>query len=175
MPNETLKEERARLKRETKALGKNLKGSRKTPQTKEKPVLLETIFGEVTEEEFDRKSKAFEKNMRKASTVDKIKAFKGEDFVKKKEMNMGRQATGRRGNPPPSRRMMQTPRMPVPQAISTQASQPMSPSLNAQMQGSSMGQSLPDATPPPGMSKGGKAGKIRGYGMARGGKACKMM
>ena len=100
---------------------------------------------------------------------------KGEEPVKKKKMNMGRQATGRRGNPPPSRRMMQTPRMPVPQAISTQASQPMSPSLNAQMQGSSMGQSLPDATPPPGMSKGGKAGKIRGYGMARGGKACKMM
>ena len=29
MPNETLAEERARLKRETKALGKNLKGSRK--------------------------------------------------------------------------------------------------------------------------------------------------
>tara|TARA_R110001632_G_scaffold99401_1_gene206181 strand:- start:45 stop:572 length:528 start_codon:yes stop_codon:yes gene_type:complete len=174
MPNETLKEERARLKRETKALGKNLKGARKTPQTKEKPVLLETMFGEVTEEEFDRKSKAFEKNMRKASTVDKIKAFKGEDFVKKKEMNMGRQATGRRGNPPPSRRMMQTPRMPVPQAISTQASQPMSPSLNAQMQGSSMGQSLPDATPPPGMREGGKAGKPRGYGIARGGKACKM-
>jgi len=28
---------------------------------------------------------------------------------------------------------------------------------------------------PPGMSAGGKAGKIRGYGMARGGKACKMM
>ena len=174
MPNETLKEERARLKRETKALGKNLKGSRKTPQTKEKPVLLETMFGEVTEEEFDRKSKAFEKNMRKASTVDKIKAFKGEDFVKKKEMNMGRQATGRRGNPPPSRRMINTAKKPIQQATST-AVQPMSPSLNAQMQGSSMGQSLPDATPPPGMSKGGKAGKIRGYGMARGGKACKML
>ena len=99
---------------------------------------------------------------------------KGEESVKKKEMNMGRQATGRRGNPPPSRRMINTAKKPIQQATST-AVQPMSPSLNAQMQGSSMGQSLPDATPPPGMSKGGKAGKIRGYGMARGGKACKMM
>jgi len=28
---------------------------------------------------------------------------------------------------------------------------------------------------PPGMNAGGKAGKPRGYGMAKGGKACKMM
>ena len=98
---------------------------------------------------------------------------KGEKSVKKKEMNMGRQASSGRGGNAPSRLGMAK-RMPVPQAIPT-AVQPMSPSLNAQMQGSSMGQSLPDATPPPGMSKGGKAGKIRGYGMARGGKACKML
>ena len=110
---------------------------------------------------------------RKRLQIQKNKS-KGEDSVKKKKMNMGRQASAGRGGNAPGRLGMAK-RMPVPQAISTQAVQPMPASLNAQMQGSSMGQSLPDATPPPGMNKGGKTGKIRGYGMARGGKACKMM
>tara|TARA_R110000744_G_scaffold140367_1_gene251574 strand:- start:1809 stop:2948 length:1140 start_codon:yes stop_codon:yes gene_type:complete len=65
---------------------------------------------------------------------------------------------GRRGNPPPSRRMINTPKRPIQQALSTQGGQPMSPDLNAQMQGSSMGQSLSDATPPPGFAFGGPMG-----------------
>jgi len=190
MPNETLKEERARLKRETKALGKNLKGSRKTPQTKEKPVLLETVFGRVTEEEFDRKSKAFEKNMRRGSTVDRIKAFKGEDFVKKKKMNMGRQATmGGRQNL--ANEETNRPNF----GKDTTNFQYRNAKPPGMARGGAMGgrQNLAneetnrpnfgkDTTnfqyrnaKPPGMSAGGKAGKIRGYGMARGGKACKMM
>ena len=198
MPNETLKEERARLKRETKALGKNLKGARKTPQTKEKPVLLETMFGEVTEEEFDRKSKAFEKNMRKASTAqsvvdgakyatDKIKASKGEKSVKKKKMNMGRQATmGGRQNL--ANEETNRPNF----GKDTTNFQYRNAKPPGMARGGAMGgrQNLAneetnrpnfgkDTTnfqyrnaKPPGMSKGGK---IRGYGMARGGKACKML
>jgi hypothetical protein len=82
---------------------------------------------------------------------------KGEEPVKKKNMNMGGATTARLGNPPPSRRMAQTPIMPVPQATPTAPILPANP--------------IPRPKPP-GMSKGGK---IRGYGMARGGKACKMM
>ena len=82
---------------------------------------------------------------------------KGEEPVKKKKMNIGGPATARRGNPPPSRRMVQTPIMPVPQATPTAPILPANPMTGRK---------------PPGLSKGGK---IRGYGMARGGKACKIM
>ena len=81
---------------------------------------------------------------------------KGEEPVKKKEMNMGRQASAGRGGNAPGRLGMAK-RMPVPQATPTAPILPANP--------------IPRPKPP-GMSKGGKT---RGYGMARGGKACKMM
>ena len=76
---------------------------------------------------------------------------KGEESVKKKEMNMGRQATmGGRQN-----------------LANEETNRPNfgKDTTNFQYRNAK----------PPGMSAGGKAGKIRGYGMARGGKACKMM
>jgi|TARA_R110000803_G_scaffold187816_1_gene250176 hypothetical protein len=84
------------------------------------------------------------------------KDIKGEEPVKKKEMNMGRQASAGRGGNAPGRLGMAK-RMPVPQATPTAPILPANP--------------IPRPKPP-GMSKGGKT---RGYGMARGGKACKMM
>tara|TARA_R100000541_G_scaffold38169_2_gene45996 strand:- start:12170 stop:12742 length:573 start_codon:yes stop_codon:yes gene_type:complete len=190
MPNETLKEERARLKRETKALGKNLDrfdmpsmdspSKPSKPSKTSKPSSPSRIPSSPSGKSKDAKMKDIEQEEYKKyldkrfSHYDNKKKPKGENSVKKKKMNMGRQASAGRGGNAPGRLGMAK-RMPVPQAISTQAVQPMPASLNAQMQGSSMGQSLPDATPPPGMNKGGKTGKIRGYGMARGGKACKMM
>jgi len=76
---------------------------------------------------------------------------KGEKSVKKKKMNMGRQATmGGRQN-----------------LANEETNRPNfgKDTTNFQYRNAK----------PPGMSAGGKAGKIRGYGMARGGKACKMM
>jgi len=118
----------------------------------------------------DAGSAAYRKRLQKNKS-------KGEESVKKKKMNMGRQASAGRGGNAPGRLGMAK-RIPVPQAPPRNPVQggPMGPDENNKMPvPSGYGQSLPVDTPPPGMSKGGKAGKIRGYGMARGGKACKMM
>jgi len=210
MPNETLAEERARLKRETKALGKNLDrfdmpsmtaSTKSIPSTKkikkEKPVLLETMFGQVTEEEFDRRMKAYKKGIdeesykgyldKRFSQYDKKKKPKGEESVKKKKMNMGRQATmGGRQNL--ANEETNRPNF----GKDTTNFQYRNAKPPGMARGGAMGgrQNLAneetnrpnfgkDTTnfqyrnaKPPGMSKGGK---IRGYGMARGGKACKML
>jgi len=169
MPNETLKEERARLKRETKTLGKNLDrfdmpsmtaSTKSIPSTKkikkEKPVLLETMFGQVTEEEFDKRMKAYKKGIDEEAYKGYLDKRFSQYDNKKKKMNMGRQASAGRGGNAPGRLGMAK-RMPVPQATPTAPILPANP--------------IPRPKPP-GMSKGGKT---RGYGMARGGKACKMM
>ena len=193
MPNETLKEERARLKRETKALGKNLDrfdmpsmdspSKPSKPSKTSKPSSPSRIPSSPSGKSKDAKMKDIEQEEYKKyldkrfSHYDNKKKPKGENSVKKKKMNMGRQASAGRGGNAPGRLGMAK-RIPVPQAPPRNPVQggPMGPDENNKMPvPSGYGQSLPVDTPPPGMNRGGKTGKIRGYGMARGGKACKMM
>tara|TARA_B110000285_G_scaffold149624_1_gene167031 strand:+ start:725 stop:1108 length:384 start_codon:yes stop_codon:yes gene_type:complete len=121
----------------------------KSERAKEMPLTDEQAEKAIQALRNDAGSAAYRKRLQE-------KKPKGEEPVKKKEMNMGRQASAGRGGNAPGRLGMAK-RMPVPQATPTAPILPANP--------------IPRPKPP-GMSKGGKT---RGYGMARGGKACKMM
>ena len=204
MPNETLKEERARLKRETKALGKNLDrfdmpsmtaSTKSIPSTKkikkEPKIEIEEIHITPPDDwksyESQKKKDYQEYLDKRFSQYDKKKKPKGEKSVKKKKMNMGRQATmGGRQNL--ANEETNRPNF----GKDTTNFQYRNAKPPGMARGGAMGgrQNLAneetnrpnfgkDTTnfqyrnaKPPGMSKGGK---IRGYGMARGGKACKML
>ena len=90
MPNKTLtKEERARLRETNKTMGRTDLFDMPSPPPEE-PVLLETIFGRVTKEEFDRRSKNFEKNMEEGIEASKIKKYKTGGVIKPRGYGIAR-------------------------------------------------------------------------------------
>jgi hypothetical protein len=123
-----------------------------TKTNKEKPVLLETVFGRVTKEEFDKKQNKFNKDF-------VVNAKKGD-----RELSNVLQAGERGADKAVSKIMKNVPGSSGPPKGLVDALEPAIRYLGRRSRGENTDKKAA-----------GGVVKPRGYGMARGGKACKMM